>query len=61
MKKMFVTMVKCIALIVVVCGLLYAAVIYWDKIVGLFGRMKHLCADKKACCAEHDDYADWDE
>ena len=63
MRKLFVTLVKCAVLLVVVFGMLYAAVIYWDKIVGLFGKAKQLCAGKAACCCrrEHDDYADWDE
>ena len=63
MRKLFVTLVKCAVLLVVVFGLLYAAVIYWDKIVGLFGKAKQLCAEKAACCCrrEHDDYADGDE
>ena len=43
--------------------MLYAVVLYWDKIVDCFDRVKALCAEKKRCCcpSEKDDYADWEE
>ena len=63
MKKFFAGVIKFLTVMAVLGAMLYAVVLYWDKIVDFFDRVKALCAEKKRCCcsSEKDDYADWDE
>ena len=48
MRKLFVTLVKCAVLLVVVFGSAVRRRDLLDKIVGLFGKAKQLCAEKAA-------------
>jgi len=63
MKKLICVLAKLFALLAVLGALVYAAVLYWDKIMELVCKLKGMlgCKDSCCCCAdESEDYADWE-
>ena len=63
MKKFICGLLKLAAVLAVLGALLYAAVLYWDKIMELFCKAKSLVSRGEDCCCadEFSDYADWEE
>ena len=64
MKKLICALVKLVAALAVISALLYAAVLYWDKIMAVVARIKTMLPDALKVRADGDaeaeDYADWD-
>ena len=64
MKKLFGALVKLFSLLAVLGALLYAAVLYWDKIMAVVARIKTMLPDALKVRADGDaeaeDYADWE-
>ena len=60
MKKLICALVKLVAALAVISALLYAAVLYWDKIMELLCKVKSALSEKRFCCCdeESEDYAD---
>ena len=61
MKRFFAGVVKFIVVMLMIAGMAYAVIRYWDSIVSLLGRLKSLVTGKCRCRSEADDYEDWDE
>ena len=64
MKKLICALVKLVAALAVISALLYAAVLYWDKIMAVVARIKTMLPDALKVRADGDveaeDYADWE-
>lgn len=62
MKKLICSLAKLFALLAVLGALVYAAVLYWDKIMELLCKLKGMlgCTDSCCCADETADYADWE-
>ena len=62
MKKLICSLAKLFALLAVLGALVYAAVLYWDKIMELLCKLKGMLGGKESCCCgdECADYADWE-
>ena len=64
MKKLFGALVKLFSLLAVLGALLYAAVLYWDKIMAVVAKLKTMLPDALKVRADGDaeaeDYADWE-
>ncbi|MGN8897154.1 hypothetical protein [Flavonifractor sp. HCP28S3_F3] len=63
MKKLVCMLAKLFALLAVLGALVYAAVLYWDKIMELLCKLKGMLGCKDSCCCcddESEDYADWE-
>ena len=64
MKKLICALVKLVAALAVISALLYAAVLYWDKIMAVVARIKTMLPDALKMRADGDaeaeDYADWE-
>ena len=59
MKKLFGALVKLFSLLAVLGALLYAAVLYWDKVAKLRGMLPGL-STAAVDDSEAEDYADWE-
>lgn len=64
MKKLICALAKLVAALAVVSALLYAAVLYWDKIMAVVAKLKTMLPDalkvRTEDDAEAEDYADWE-
>lgn len=64
MNKLICALVKLVAALAVVSALLYAAVLYWDKIMAVAAKLKTMLPDALKVRAdgeaEAEDYADWE-
>ena len=62
MKKFFWGRVMLFSLLAVLGALLYAAMLYWDKIVAVAAKLKGMLPDLSGSAAVEDaeDYADWE-
>ena len=64
MKKLVCILASLFALLAVLGALVYAAVLYWDKIMELLCKLKGMLSsgdDGCCCCAdEAEDFADWE-
>ncbi len=62
MKNALQTILKLAAVLAALAAAACCVIAYWDKITEFCGCAKEKLAEKRACCcAEYDDYADWDE
>ena len=59
MKKLFGALVKLFSLLAVLGALLYAAVLYWDKIMAVVGKLRGMLPGA-VDDSEAEDYADWE-
>ncbi len=63
MRKLFCILAKLFALLAVLGALVYAAVLYWDKIMELVCKLKGMLGGGEECCCcadEAEDFADWE-
>ena len=60
MKKLFGALVKLFSLLAVLGALLYAAVLYWDKIMAVLRGMLPGLSTAAVDDSEAEDYADWE-
>lgn len=62
MRKLICSLAKLFALLAALGALVYAAVLYWDKIMELLCKLKGMVGGKDSCCCgdESSDYADWE-
>ena len=60
MKKLFGALVKLFSLLAVLGALLYAAVLYWDKIMAKLRGMLPGLSTAAVDDSEAEDYADWE-
>ena len=61
MKKLFGALVKLFSLLAVLGALLYAAVLYWDKIMAVVAKLRGMLPGLSAVDdSEAEDYADWE-
>ena len=59
MKKLFGALVKLFSLLAVLGALLYAAVLYWDKIMAVVAKLRGMLPGL-VDDSEAEDYADWE-
>ncbi|EHM38511.1 hypothetical protein HMPREF0239_01150 [Clostridium sp. ATCC BAA-442] len=63
MKKLFGALVKLFSLLAVLGALLYAAVLYWDKIMAVVAKLRGMLPGLSTAAvddSEAEDYADWE-
>lgn len=64
MKKLICALAKLVAALAVISALLYAAVLYWDKIMAVVAKLQTMLPDALKIRTEADpeaeDYADWE-
>ncbi len=63
MKKLICALVKLVAALAVISALLYAAVLYWDKIMAVVAKLRGMLPGLSTAAvddSEAEDYADWE-
>ena len=63
MKKLICALAKLVAALAVVSALLYAAVLYWDKIMAVVAKLRGMLPGLSTAAvddSEAEDYADWE-